>query len=48
MRTTPKVEAWLREWARQQEEVGLIQKAEPYEELPVVTALLTVPGQQHG
>jgi hypothetical protein len=32
----------------QQESVGLIRKADPYEDLPVVTALLTVPGQQHG
>ena len=48
MRVTPDVEQWLKEWALGQEEVGLVQRAGPYEELPVVTALLTVPGQQHG
>ena len=48
MRVTPDVEQWLRQWAVQQEEIGLLHKAAPYEELPVTTALLTVPGQQHG
>jgi hypothetical protein len=48
MRVTPEVEAWLRDWALEQEKVGLLQRAQPYEELPVTTALLTVPGQQHG
>ena len=48
MRVTPEVEAWLDDWAHKQEQIGLLQKADPYEELPVVTSLLTVPGQQHG
>ena len=45
MRVTPEVERWLKEWALAQESIGLIQRAGEYEELPVVTALLTVPGQ---
>lgn len=44
MRVTPDVEEWLNDWAHKQEEIGLLQKADPYEELPVVTSLLTVPG----
>ena len=48
MRVTPEVERWLRDWALEQEKVGLLQRAAPYEDLPVTTALLTVPGQQHG
>jgi len=48
-RGTPEVERWLKEeWIPQQEGIGLIHKADPYEQLPVVTSLLTVPGTQSG
>lgn len=48
-RGTPEVERWLKEeWVPQQEGIGLIRKADPYEVLPVVTSLLTVPGTQSG
>ena len=44
MRVTPQVEEWLKRWAVEQEGVGLLQRAGLYDELPVVTALLVVPG----
>lgn len=44
MRVTLEVELWLKEWALTQERIGLLQRAGSYEELPVVTTLLTVPG----
>ena len=48
-RGTPEVERWLREeWLPMQEAIGLIQRADPYELLPVVTSLLTVKGTQSG
>ena len=43
------MERWLREeWLLMQEAIGLIQRADPYELLPVVTSLLTVKGTQSG
>ena len=44
IRLAPDAEAWVQEWLEEQLKKGLIRRAGAYEELPVVTSLLLVPG----
>jgi hypothetical protein len=44
MRFAPDAEAWVKGWLEEQIQKGLVRRAGRYEELPVVTSLLLVPG----
>ena len=44
IRLAPDAEAWVQEWLEEQLKKGLIRRAGAYEDLPVVTSLLLVPG----
>ena len=48
IRMTGDQERWVEQWTAEQLRKGLVVKAGLYEHCPVVTALLLVPGAQHG
>ena len=46
IRLAPDAEEWVHAWVQEQLQKGLIRLAGQYEDLPMITSLLLVPGQQ--